>query len=287
MIAPPAEDMGRFTRMADWLQAQGFSAPVRLAQDPEAGLLLLEDLGDDLVSRLVAADPAREAPFYAAITEFLAALRGAPLPGFLARLDAPALADLVRLTPDWYPTLSSAAATELPDAIAAQFAGLDDGAAVVCLRDFHAENVLWLTERAGNARLGLLDFQDAVICHPAYDLVSALQDARRDVSPAIEAAERHRYAALNGDDLDRFAAIYALLGLQRSLRILGIFARLCLAMGKPGYVDLMPRSWGYITRNLTHPALADLAPMVRAAFPAPDAALLERIKSECGQRPML
>lgn len=103
MIAPPADDLGRFIRMADWLRAQGLSAPALLAQEPGAGLLLLEDLGDDLVSRLVAADPAREAPLYAAITDLLGALRQAPLPAFLTRLDAPALADLLRLTPECYP----------------------------------------------------------------------------------------------------------------------------------------------------------------------------------------
>ena len=287
MVAPRGDDPRRFTRMARWLWDHGFSAPQILAEAPEAGLLLLEDLGDDLVSRLIAADPAREAPLYAEITGFLTALRALPPPDFLAPLDGPQLAELVRLTPEWYPTLSRDAAEALPAALQARFEALDDGLRATCLRDFHAENALWLPDRTGVARLGLLDFQDAVICHPAYDLVSALQDARRDVSPAVEAVELARYAQLNGLEQSRFSAIYALLGVQRALRILGIFARLCLAMGKPGYTDLMPRSWAYIARNLIHPELAALAPTVRAALPAPTPEIIERIKAECGLHPML
>lgn len=286
MIAPREDDLGRFTRMAIWLNSKGFSAPRIYAEAPQLGLLLLEDLGDDLVSRLITADPAREAPLYAAITDFLVSLRGVAPPDFLTRLEAPELADLARLTPDWYPTLSRAAAQALPEMIAERFDALDDGARVACLRDFHAENALWLPARSGVARLGLLDFQDAVIAHPAYDLVSALQDARRDVGAAIEAAERTRFAAQIGMEQSRFEALYALLGLQRSVRILGIFARLCLAMGKPGYAALMPRSWGYIERNLRHPALSSLEGTLRAAFPPPTPELIERITAACGQHPM-
>lgn len=286
MVAPRSDDLGRFTRMANWLRAHGFSAPEVLAEAAPSGLLLLEDLGDALVSRLVAEDAGREGPLYALIGDVLAALRPLAPPEFLVPLEGAGLGDLVRLTADWYPTLSQDAARALPDLIETLYRQLDDGARVVCLRDFHAENALWLPGRRGVARLGLLDFQDAVICHPAYDLVSALQDARRSVSPAVESAEVRRYVLRTGADQSRFEALYALLGVQRALRILGVFARLSLAMGKPQYADLMPRSWAHITRNLAHPALADLAVLVQAAFTAPGPEVIERIKAECGQHPM-
>lgn len=292
MDAPPAsgEDVTRFSRMARWLLDRGFSAPRILAEAPAQGLLLLEDLGDDLVARLVAADPLREGPLYAAITETLGALHRHTPPDFLAPLDGPALGDLVRLTVDWYlPGIDAPrtqAADDLAHLIEAAYARLNREAPVVALRDFHAENLLWLPDRTGPARLGLLDFQDAVAGHPAYDLVSALQDARRDVSARVEAQERARYANENGLEQDRFAAIYALLGAQRSLRILGVFARLCMAMGKAHYLDLMPRTWAYIERNLAHPDLLDLARAVAAALPPPTPDRLQRIKDQCGQHPM-
>ncbi|WP_415182365.1 aminoglycoside phosphotransferase family protein [Phaeovulum sp.] len=292
MDAPPAsgEDVTRFTRMARWLHERGFSAPEILAENVPNGLLLLEDLGDDLLARLIATDPSREPALYNEVTQFLLALHRHPAPDFVLPLDGPALADLTRLTPEWYlPGIgarASAASAEIPALIKEAYARLNREDPVLSLRDFHAENLLWLPGRAGVARLGLLDFQDAVAAHPAYDLVSALQDARRDVSPTVEAAERAHYAAAKGLDQGRFSAIYALLGAQRSLRILGVFARLCMAAGKPHYVDLIPRTWAYIGRNLAHPELAGLAAAVYAALPAPTPERLERIKDQCGQYPM-
>lgn len=292
MDAPPetGEDVRPFLRMARWLAEQGLSAPAILAKDTARGLLLLEDLGDDLLARLIAADPAREAPLYAAVTEILLHLHTRPVPGFLTPLDGPALGDLVRIVADWYlPGIGAAptaAAGEIPGLISVAYARLNHEAPVVALRDFHAENLIWLPGRSGPARLGLLDFQDAVAAHPAYDLVSALQDARRDVQAAVAARECTRYAAAAGLDSARFAAVYALLGAQRSLRILGVFARLCMARGKPGYVALIPRVWGHVCQNLAHPELAPLAAAVRAALPAPTPERLNRITDQCAQHPM-
>ena len=123
---------------------------------------------------------------------------------------------------------------------------------------------------------GILDFQDAVSVHPAYDLVSGLQDARRDVSPEIEAAEIARYIAATGVDGDRSRAAYALLGAQRSLRIMGIFTRLAQRDGKRRYLAFMPRVWDAIQRNLAHPALAPLARALEG-IPAPGPRVIERI----------
>lgn len=287
MLSPSSDEVIRFGRVGRWLLERGYSAPMIVAEDAPAGMMLIEDLGDDLIFRLLEADPGREADFYAEITGFLLDLHRHAPPDFLAPLDGGGLADLVRIAPDWYPVLSAGAAAEVPDLIATQFNALDDLPRVLGLRDFHAQNMLWLPARAGVARLGLLDFQDAVATHPAYDLVSALQDVRREVSPRVEARERDRYALARGLAPDRFGAIYALLGAQRALRIQAMFARLCLAGGKPGYLDLMPRNWALLERNLAHPALSELAATVFAAFPAPDPALLNDLRFACATRPML
>ena len=283
MISPQEAENTRFIEIADWLYARGFSAPNLLARG--AGLLLLEDLGYDLIARLIAQNPAREAPLYREITQFLVALHAHPAADFLTPLDGAGLGALTALTFEWYQPQAGGSVdpAEVAGLIETLYDRWNREAPVTCLRDFHAENLLWLPERAGAARLGLLDFQDAVAAHPAYDLVSALQDARRDVSPVIEAQERAQYAEMQGFDIERFSALYALIGAQRSLRILGVFTRLCLQSNKSHYVDLMPRVWSYIARNLAHPDLAPLAKAL-ADLPPPTPELCQRIKSQC---PML
>ena len=133
--------------------------------------------------------------------------------------------------------------------------------------------------------IGLLDFQDAVAAHPAYDLVSLLQDARRDVGADLESAMIGRYLAESNADADRFRETYALLGAQRSLRIIGVFARLTMHFGKAHYVDYLPRVWRYLMRNLAHPALSDLSRAVAAGLPEPTPERITRIKDQCGTYP--
>ncbi|WP_207100732.1 tRNA (adenosine(37)-N6)-threonylcarbamoyltransferase complex ATPase subunit type 1 TsaE [Paracoccus shandongensis] len=279
LMDDPSGGCAPFVAMTEWLRGHGFGAPAILAQDP-AGLLLVEDLGDDLVARVLERDPAMAPPVYDRITDLLVDLHRHPVPGFVAALDGPVLAEQVGLFADWYPQAAGAAGgQDIAPLVAALHADLAaDVPPVLALRDFHAENLLW----QGDAPLGLIDYQDAVACHPAYDLVSALQDARRDVDPGIEAACISRYLAATGMDPDRFRAAYALLGAQRNLRILGIFTRLCLRDGKGRYLDFMPRVWGHVRRNLAHPALAPLAQAV-AALPAPDNAVIERIRARCAR----
>ena len=148
------------------------------------------------------------------------------------------------------------------------------------LRDYHAENLLWLPDRKGLARVGLLDFQLAQMGQPGYDLVSLLQDARRDVPEMQEAAMISRFAALSG--MSGFEESYAVLGAQRALRILGVFSRLCLVAGKAQYVALIPRVWRQLWRNLAHPALAPLAEICTTLLPEPTLETLERIRAQCG-----
>lgn len=290
MDADPArgERVDRFLQVGHWLRAQGYSAPKVLAEEVAQGFLLLEDLGDDLVARLVAKDPGLERPLYLATTAFLADLHRHPPPDFLAAGDARALSALLGFVTEFYlPGMDAPvtdAALRIAPLVGDLFDRLDDGSRALSMRDFHAENLIWLPERAGVARAGLLDFQDAFATHPAYDLVSLLQDARRDVSLATEAACIAAYCGKKGLEQSRFLPIYALLGAQRALRILAIFARLSMVGGKPQYLAHAPRVWAALQRNLSHPALTDLARAVHEGLPEPTPERLQRIRQKCPTR---
>ncbi len=287
MDAPPekGEDVVPFVRIATHLTDHGLSAPQIYHQDAQAGFLLIEDLGDGIFARLMASDSARTEALYQSATDVLIALQKLPLPD-LPICDADWLCAMSDLAFDWYgqgdPVTAMAA---FETAFRPLADALDDTAKCLILRDYHAENLLWLPDRTGVAQVGLLDFQDALLGHPAYDLVSVLQDARRDVDPAIEAAMIARYAHGSGQEPDVLTSAYATLGAQRNLRILGIFARLCIRDGKPHYVDMIPRVWGYLQRNLAHPALAEVATCLRGALPEPTPDFLEHLKSKCATPP--
>ena len=285
MDADPArgERVERFIAVGEWLLSHGHSAPRILASDPERGFVLLEDLGDDLFARLTAADATREKELYLAATDLVIDLQRHRPPDFLAPGGAQELAALTKVIPDWYlPGIGEppiAAALQIEPLIAELFTSLGGSTSVVSLRDFHAENLLWLPDRRGTARVGLLDFQDAFVTDPAYDLVSLFQDARRDVSKDVEAACLKHFLARTGRTEASFLPLYALLGAQRALRIIGIFARLSMASGKTRYLEFLPRVWGYLDRSLAHPALAQLAIAIEDGLPRPTPERLERIAS--------
>jgi N-acetylmuramate 1-kinase len=284
--ADPGGSSRRFADLSAWINAQGFSAPRVLGADLPAELLLVEDFGDQLFTRLLADSPQRETELYTATAEFLVAFQRVTPPPGLAPLDGPALADLTRLVIEWYlPGMDAPATPEamaIPDLIARLYDDLAGAAPLVTsLRDFHAENVLWLPNRSGPARLGLIDFQDAVAAHPAYDLVSFLQDARRDLAPGTEATIFDLFWRNAGHDPVGFRAVYALIGAQRALRILGVFARLIRQEGKHRYAAFFPRVWGHLANNLAHPALAPLSRAIRTALPEPTPARIDRMMAAC------
>jgi len=249
MDAPPEhEDSGPFLTVARHLAAIGFRAPRILAEDLDRGLILLEDFGDARMKEVIDADPASEFGFYAQAIDLLVDLHGHPA-GDLPPYDMAVYHREAELFPSWYaPAVGLTVDAEgywlAWDAALAPIAGTRS---VSVLRDFHAENIMQLADGA----LGLLDFQDALVGHPAYDLVSLLQDARRDVAPALEAAMIERYRAARPFD----DAAYAVLGAQRNAKILGIFTRLWKRDGKPRYLQYQPRVWAYLERDLVHPAL--------------------------------
>ena len=290
MDAPDqAASVTAFLRVGGWLRAHGFSAPATLAEDPASGLLLIEDFGDALVARLVEAEPGHEISLYSSVIDTLVALHRLPAPEFVQPLDGPAMAKLVELTVEWYPhaigEAPNAETRQIPDLVARAYDRLAKGPQVMALRDFHAENLILLSGRKSPADIGLLDYQDAVACQPAYDLVSLLQDARRDLSPGTESAMIARYLDQTDHDPATFHAAYALIGAQRQLRIIGVFARLCLHFGKAGYLAHLPRVWNHLQDNLAHPALADLARAVAGGLPEPTAQRIKRIKDQCGTYP--
>ncbi|GHC29684.1 aminoglycoside phosphotransferase [Gemmobacter nanjingensis] len=291
MDAPPGrgDDPRDFARIAGHLRALGLSAPEVMASDFDHGFLLLEDLGDGIFARLVSQAPAREPALYHAAAEVLLHLQAAPAP---ENLPDPGAADWARAAAfalDWYrhAILGDSGDRELfVDCLTRSLRRLADGPRVLILRDYHAENLLWLDDRSGLARVGLLDFQLAQMGQPAYDLVSLLQDARRDVAPETETAVCATFRKALDIPADHFSATYAALGAQRALRILGIFARLCLVAGKPAYLRLVPRVWGQLQRNLAHPELTELAEVCARLLPEPTPEALVRIEGQCRAFPM-
>lgn len=288
MDAPPTkgEDVRSFIQIAEHLSGLGLSAPRILGRNEALGFLLLEDLGDALFARVLGQDPAMENSLYSAATDVLVTLHTQRPPTGLAAYDPPLMADLAALAFDWYlkgftgdaAADTRTAFTETFSALLTDQAGTSD---VLIQRDYHAENLLWLPDRTDTARVGLLDFQDAMTGHRAYDLVSLLQDARRDVSPQTEAAMLARYTQSAGLEPKAFDDAYHLLGVQRNLRIIGVFARLCIRDGKAHYVDLIPRVWGHLIRDLDHPVAAPVRDMLLQTLPEPSLTHLKTLKDKC------
>ncbi len=264
-----------FAAVAAHLKSLGLSAPVIPALDAADGLAVLEDFGDALFARVIESG-ADETSLYLAAIEALAVLHdaGAPPetlhgPGGdwpLLTYDETALQGGADLFVEWLPKLDDrvrfddAAVADWRAAWAPIVASGAAGATVMAHRDYHAENLIWLPERDGPARVGMIDFQDAVRAHPSWDLHSLLQDARRDVSPALEAEALDRYFALRPQvDRAAFMADYAGLAALNEARIIGIFARLIARDGKPRYRQFLPRMWRHLNANLDQPALAPVA----------------------------
>jgi tRNA threonylcarbamoyl adenosine modification protein YjeE len=279
-IAHLAEDMVRpFTALSAALRAAGLSAPAVLAADPDAGLALIEDLGDRVYSTQVALAALPQEELWRTAVDALIALHRVPVPAVpLPDYDREALQIEVELLLDWYwPALHGAPA---PAAARAGFlslwqpvfARLARQPPTLVLRDFHSPNLIWLPEREGIRRVGIIDFQDAQSGSPAYDLVSLLQDARVDVPESLERSLLARYleasAARPDFHVEEFTFAYNALGLQRNTKILGIFVRLARRDGKRQYLAHVPRIWGYVERNLRHVALAPLGAWYDTHFPA-------------------
>lgn len=266
-------NLNAFTTLSTALRTAGLSAPEIYAADAVAGFALLEDLGDDLFARVVG--KVDEETLYRAAIDALAHLHksGSTPPKSdaytMLDYDTLALETEAVLLMEWYWPIKKRASAS--DDLTAEYLSLWreivgelSAPQVYVLRDFHAENLLWLPERAGVEKVGVIDFQDALFGHAAYDLVSLLEDARRDVDPALADKMIAYYVSLGGVrfDADGFRRDYAILAAQRNAKILGIFGRLAKRDGKPRYLELLPRVEDHFRRDL---ARSELSPL-RAFF---------------------
>lgn len=267
-------DCARFTAVADWLRSQSLAAPQIYAADLAQGLVILEDLGHGVFSDVLA-QGGDEKRLYEAAVEVLARIHAADAPALLS-LDKPLfdydqtalLAETALLT-EWFFPLALGRQASVQEVLDHQrlwqnaLAGIGQSRRVFVHRDYHAQNLLWLPDRAGLAQVGLIDFQDAVAGSAAYDLVSLIEDARRDISPALAQAMTEHYLsvmAAQGLPIDEqaFRHEMAVMAAQRNAKIVGIFARLYRRDGKSRYLRYLPRVWGYLERDLAHTALCEL-----------------------------
>ncbi|HLX15869.1 MAG TPA: tRNA (adenosine(37)-N6)-threonylcarbamoyltransferase complex ATPase subunit type 1 TsaE [Bradyrhizobium sp.] len=282
-----AEDVKPFVAIANGLRERGFSAPAVHHADLEAGFLITEDFGTE---SFVEGDPPRPiAERYETAVDVLADLHWKKLPEVLPlaphityaipTFDIDAMLVEIGLMLEWYlPERGIEPSNNLSAKFVMHWRDLLAKAITVpktwMLRDFHSPNLIWLGERSGISKVGIIDFQDAVLGPAAYDLVSLLQDARVDVAEQLELALLTRYikarhAADNAFDPAGFAETYAIMSAQRNTRLLGTFARLNRRDGKPQYLRHQPRIWTYLTRSLAHPALGSIREWYSANVPGP------------------
>ena len=268
---PPHENPQPFLDVAHWLTAHGHRAPQILAEDAGEGWVLTEDFGDDRMRDWLDANPGGERGAYAEAVDALVRLHRSPA-GPFPPYDLAVYHREADLLVEWYcPAMAlevdvSGYRRSWEQALRPLLSRQQPG--VTVLRDYHAENIMLLSPGGdGRGEQGLIDFQDALVGHPAYDLVSLLQDARRDVAPELEQAMLARYLDATGAP-DTFTADFALLGAQRNAKIVGIFTRLAKRDGKPRYLALIPRVWKAMERDLAHPALAPVAAWFDDNIPA-------------------
>lgn len=277
---PPWEDVRPFRNVTTQLAAFGLSVPAILAADETEGYLLLEDLGDASFTRLLRAEPAREREIYLAATDALVALAAASrshqaaLSAALPPYDMAVYLREAGLFAEWF--LPQIVGLERAQVLRTEYLALWRGIleatpltqSTLVHRDYHADNLFWLADREGHRAVGMIDYQDALLGDPAYDLASLLEDARRDVAPETVAACRAHFIAATGEEEASFTNRYAVLAAQRNAKIIGIFLRLTVRDGKAHYLDYLPRVWGHFLNDLKHPALAPMREFVEMHVPA-------------------
>ncbi|WP_339927876.1 aminoglycoside phosphotransferase family protein [Yoonia sp. 208BN28-4] len=270
MDAPPSagESTHSFAKMTQFLRLRDLAAPEILLHDSALGLMVIEDLGQTDFARHLSDHPQDAAVLYEAATACLIHLDGQSAPAELSRLDPATAGKMVDITAEWY--CDGINGNVLSRAITQHMKAIAPDADTIALRDFHAENLIWRSDKSGLHKVGLLDYQDAFIAPAGYDLASLLHDVRRDVDPDLVQHLVTHFAKATNRDPEQFAAQFALLSAQRNLRILGVFARLILRDDKMKYAAFVPRVWAHIQTALAHPELAELARTVYGTLPPPD-----------------
>lgn len=287
MDAPPehGEDVKPFVKVCKYFQKIGLSVPKIYESDISNGFLILEDFGENLFSKMLINKPNNELEFYINATDNLIRLyHSTPLKG----LDVYNCSDMVNkslLALDWYleygltepPNVTLK--TEFYKLLNASLINIMSTPHIMVHRDFHAENLIWLNHRKGYQRVGILDFQDTMLGHPAYDLASLLNDIRREVNPEIKRKCLEHYLLNTKLNVEDFEHGFSVCSAQRNLRILGVFTRLSVRDNKKGYLTFIPRIWRKLIEDLQHPALGDLNSLIRDFFPEPNNDVIQRIKN--------
>jgi len=272
---PPEEDTRQFVMIANHLRSIGLNPPTIYGEDHKHGFLLLEDFGNEKFSHILKSKTINEETyFYQKAVHLLASLHGFPAPSWLPDYNIKSLLEEVDLFINWYWPLvnngpiDSSARNSYHAAWKDVLALADTQKKVLVLRDFHADNLMWLESRTGNCKVGLLDFQDAISGSPIYDLVSLLEDVRRDVRRDIVNNMRAYYLKIQKDHLPNFDTSYSVFSAQRNTKILGIFTRLWKRDGKEQYMQLVPRTWRLLNNSLQNPALAPIHSWFEQFIPA-------------------
>lgn len=264
MDAPPdiCGSQDSFVNIARHLRDLGLCAPDIYAFDGSLGLLVLEDLGKGDFAAHLRTTPNDERDLYEAAVDVLLALGSAPPPTGLRTMTPEVGTSMIDLAFDWAAQdKSKDLQNDISSRLNALLKAVSPAPNTLSLRDFHAENLIWRPDHGGTDRVGLLDFQDAFITHPAYDLASLLRDARRNVDPSLTPILLDRLGG--GEDL---TVAFHVMAVQRNLRILGIFHKLATQDGKPKYLDFLPRVRQHLRSDLAQPCLQDIAPLITRAF---------------------
>ncbi len=271
---PPFEDVRPFVKVTHLLRAAGLSAPELFYADEEQGFLLLEDLGDDSYSRVLKASVEQELALYNAAMDALLLLQAQATSDSIPLYDEAVYLREVGLFSDWFmpQIVGRERALQLREEyldrwreiLAAQ--GLRQ--TVLVHRDYHADNLLWLGDRDASQRVGMLDYQDALKGDPYYDVVSLLEDARRDVADDSALCAFRRFVEAKGDSEAEGQRYVSILGAQRNLKIVGIFTRLAVRDKKPHYLHFLPRVWGHLVKDLQHPAMKPIRDFIEQHVPA-------------------
>jgi len=265
------ESIENFIYFTNQLRKQKFSAPKIYGQDICNGLLLLEDLGSDSFANILKSKPHLENHIYQEAINQLIEIRKNKIPHLTRKYDLKILLQEAVLFSEWYlsPLRASYESSHLLKILRVTLQETLKQDTTLVLRDYHAENLMWLPDRRNNRRVGLLDYQDALAGNPAYDIASLLKDARREVPKKLQ-EELIKYF-LKKTNLDHavFSRDYSILSAQRNLKIIGIFSRLSIRDNKSGYLDLIPRVWKNLQDDLKHPSLNELSEFIKSNSPQP------------------
>lgn len=276
------EPINNFIYFTNFLRKHHFSAPKIYDLDIPNGLLLLEDLGARNFADILKVKPKVETNIYKEAVNQLIMIQSKETPKQAKPYSTEILIEEALLFTEWYlgETNSSRLSTQFTSLLTPLLKKIDQTKPTLVLRDFHAENLIWMNSRKNFKRVGLLDYQDALIGHPAYDIASLLKDARRDVSIEVRDIMTNHYLEKTKHNKDLFLRDYSILSAQRNLKIIGIFSRLSIRDKKKNYVKLIPRVWKNLENDFMHPDLKNLSKFINAVAPYPNVKILKNLSQE-------